>query len=68
MKLSVLRMLTWGTILLSILSALWLAAGESGLPRFVDAREGRGWSPLPVEPTRAGPVPSAPASGVAPAR
>jgi hypothetical protein len=51
-----LQTLTWGTVVAAIASALWLAAGDSGLG---DARAGygqmdRATTGLPSEPTAAG--------------
>lgn len=57
MNLTALRLLTWGTVTGSIACAMWLAAGESALPRF-DAPASAGPAPgdpaLPDEPTAAG--------------
>lgn len=62
MNLSSLQTLTWGTIAGAIVSALLLAAVESGLPDQPRAASRRDAAapPLPTQPTAAGPSGSVP--------
>lgn len=55
MTLTSLQALTWGTVTGAVLSALLLAAGETGLPDLGRLRRGDGLHrpSLPIEPTSA---------------
>ncbi|HEY2929360.1 hypothetical protein [Piscinibacter sp.] len=71
MTLNSLRALTWGTVAGAVLSALLLAAGESGLPDWSRLRRGdaASASALPGDPTgatlgrKSTPVPAAGSRG-----
>jgi len=55
MTLTSLQVLTWGTVAGAVLSALLLAAGESGLPELSRLkRVGTATRPTPSEPSAAG--------------
>ena len=63
MTLTTLQALTWGTVTGAVLSALLLAASESGLPDFSQLRRGGSLqNPLPSEPPGAVGQRKAPAS------
>lgn len=58
MKMSVLEWLTWSTVLAAVVSALLLAGGDAGLPRFADGVDGPGLGELNFDPPRAGATPA----------
>ena len=53
MRHTALQILTWGTVTAAVLSALWLAATDPGLPESLRLGELRSFK-LPLDPPQAG--------------